>query len=85
MAVRNPRFRALRRAIWRYYFLTLGAVTVHLSVYLWASLFGIHLSVIATAYWTIEYIAALVTALFADRLDRAGITRTRLGRFLLGN
>ena len=79
------RFLGLRRAFWRYYLLTLGAVTVHLSIWLWADLLGVRVSIITSTDWLVEYVAAFVVALLADLSDRAGIARSRLGRFLLGS
>jgi len=47
--------------------------------------FGINVSIITSTDWEVEYLAAFVVALLADLLDRAGISRSRLGRFLLGS
>jgi hypothetical protein len=84
MAARNPRIRVLRRAFWRYYALTLGAVTDHLLIWLDALSLGVHLSIPTTTDWEVEYVAAFFVALLADLADRAGIAQSRLGRFLLG-
>jgi hypothetical protein len=84
-AVRSPWIRWSRRRFWRYYALGIGAISVHLVVYLYAALFlGIRLSVITTSDWAVEYAAALGVAVLADFLDSRGIAQSRLGRFLLG-